>query len=211
MAESTHGGHTHGGQTVTARSPLAHLEATLVDGSVPGARGVTLREVGLLTMVSLRVAAEGPAATRMAEVLGASLPLQCGAVGVGATHQVLWLGPDEFLVVSTAPAVALTASLVEALGDSAGLVVDVSANRTTLELSGPSAREVVEKDCMLDLHPRVFTPNTAVSTQIGHVPVILWQTDLAPTYRILPRASFSEFVAHWLLDAMSEYAQPEVF
>ena len=30
------------------------------------------------------------------------------------------------------------------------------------------------------------------------------------TYRIFPRASFAEFLGRWLLDAMREYASPEV-
>ncbi|WP_167040905.1 sarcosine oxidase subunit gamma family protein [Salinibacterium sp. ZJ454] len=197
-------------RTELERRPLAHLEAALVEGSVTGERGVTLREVAFLTMISMRVDPAQPAAIRLADVLGTSLPLTYGTVGAGPEHQVLWLGPNEFLVVSKDDAGELTARLVEALGESSGLVVDVSANRTTLELNGPSAREVLEKGCMLDLHPRAFTPGTAVSTQIGPVPVILWQTTEIPTYRILPRASFSDYAARWLLDAMLEYAEPEV-
>jgi sarcosine oxidase subunit gamma len=33
-------------------------------------------------------------------------------------------------------------------------VVDLSANRTTFELTGPQGRAVLEKGCSLDLHPR---------------------------------------------------------
>ena len=91
----------------------------------------------------------------------------------------------------------------------AGAVVDLSANRTTLELSGPSARSVLEKGCHYDLHPRSFPPGTAVSTELGPVPVLLWKTD-EHTFRILPRASFADYVVHWLLDAMTEFAVPEV-
>lgn len=193
-----------------ARSPLAHLQTAMAEGAVFGERGVTLREVAFVTMISVRVDPTGSAASRLAEVLGASIPLSCGTVATGSTHQVLWLGPDEFLVVSGDDAASLTDRLVEALGESPGLVVDVSANRTTLELSGPSARAVLEKGCMLDLHPRAFKAGTAVSTQIGPVLVILWQVDDVPSYRILPRASFSDYAARWLLDAMLEYGEPEV-
>ena len=84
-------------------------------------------------------------------------------------------------------------------------MVDLSANRTTLELSGPRARAVLEKGCALDLHPRVFQPGTALSTEIGGIPVVLWKTG-DETYRIFPRASFAEFLGRWLLDAMREYA-----
>ena len=191
-----------------ARSPLAHLEAAMADGSVVGKRGVTLRELAFVTMVTIRVAVDQPVASRVAEIVGAALPTECGSVGACKEHQVLWLGPDEFLVVSDTDPATLTAQLEEALGVDPGLVVDVSANRTTLELSGPSAREVLEKGCVLDLHPRAFRAGIAVSTMLGPVPVILWQTDALPTYRIMPRGSFADYTARWLLNAMIEFAGP---
>ena len=40
--------------------------------------------------------------------------------------------------------------------------------------------------------------------QDGPVPVILWCYD-EDTYRILPRSSFADYLARWLLDAMAEY------
>jgi sarcosine oxidase subunit gamma len=104
----------------------------------------------------------------------------------------------------------VTAELREALGGGPGSVVDVSANRTTLELSGPAARQVLEKGCPLDLHPRAFGPGRAVSTTVGPVAVLLWQVDDGPTYRLFPRSSFADHLARRLIDAMSEYRGPEV-
>ncbi|MEO7123598.1 MAG: sarcosine oxidase subunit gamma family protein [Lacisediminihabitans sp.] len=193
-----------------ARSPLAHLKATLAQGAVSGDRGVSLREIPFLTMVSVRIAPGSPQAARLAHVLGADMPAACGRVSTGPQSDVLWLGPDEFLVISENDATQLTEQLTEALGDSPGLVVDLSANRTTLELSGPSARAVLEKGCSVDLHPREFAPGMAVVTQVGAAPVVLWQTDDAPTYRVFPRASFAHYTALWLLDSMVEFAEPEV-
>jgi sarcosine oxidase subunit gamma len=122
---------------------------------------------------------------------------------------VLWLSPDEFLVVPGEEPSAATRALLEALGDQPGSVIDLSANRTTLELSGPSARAVLEKGCPLDLHPREFTAGTAYVTLIGSVPVILWKVE-EETYRILPRSSFADFLGRWLLDAMAEFKAPEI-
>jgi len=99
--------------------------------------------------------------------------------------------------------------LREALGNDPGSVVDVSANRTPLELSGPSARATLEKGCPVDLHPRSFGPGSAVATNLGPVPLVLWQTG-AVTYRLLPRSSFADYAARWLVDATTEYTGPEV-
>lgn len=189
-------------------SPLAHLkEALSRDNSA-----VRLEEQPFRTMVSLRVDPGGAAYDRISRVLGIALPASCGETATGDGHTVLWLGPDEWLVVAkeTAPAYdPLVDALLEALGVERGAVVDVSANRTTLELSGEKARAVLEKGCPVDLHPRAFTPGRAVTTVVGPIPVLLWQVE-ATTYRLFPRSSFADYLARWLLDAMSEYDGPAV-
>jgi heterotetrameric sarcosine oxidase gamma subunit len=191
-------------------SPVAHLEERMRAATVTGARGVTLTEWPYISMVNLRVDPASEAAERIEKALGASLPRQCGHTTTSGPHTVIWLGPDEWLVLSQAEVTAVAAELREALADAPGSVVDVSANRTTLELSGPAARQVLEKGCPLDLHPRAFGPGRAVSTTVGPIAVLLWQVDDAPTYRLLPRSSFADYLARWLIDAMSEYDGPEI-
>jgi sarcosine oxidase subunit gamma len=164
-------------------------------------------------MVGLRVDRKSGAGQRIASVTG-GLPAACGAVSGSGETSVLWLGPEEFLVVAPMEAHEslggdLLQALREALGDGEGQVVDLSANRTTFELTGARARAVLEKGCSLDLHPRVFKAGTALSTEIGNIPVVLWKTG-DESYRIFPRASFADFLGRWLLDAMREYASPEV-
>ncbi|WP_328429738.1 sarcosine oxidase subunit gamma [Streptomyces sp. NBC_00443] len=196
------------GPVAPRTSPLAHLEERMRTATVTGARGVALAERPFLTMVNLRVDPASEAAERMAKTLGTPLPRQCGHTTASDAHTIVWLGPDEWLVVSEGTSVA--AELKEALGVDPGSVVDVSANRTTLVLSGPSARDVLEKGCALDLHPRAFGPGRAVSTTVGPVAVLLWQVDDEPTYRLFPRSSFADYLARWLIDAMSEYRGPAI-
>ena len=198
------------GPVALRTSPLTHLEERMRAATVTGARGVALTERPFLTMVNLRVDPASEAADRIEKTLRAPLPRRCGHTTASGPHTVLWLGPDEWLVVSEAEETAVAAELREILGADPGSVVDVSANRTTLELSGPSARQVLEKGCPLDLHPRSFEPGRAVSTTVGPVAVLLWQVDDQPAYRLLPRSSFADYLARWLIDAMSEYHGPEV-
>ncbi|MHA7263504.1 sarcosine oxidase subunit gamma [Arthrobacter sp. TMN-37] len=193
------------------RSPASLLHEAFSAGSTVGV--VELSEVEFLTMAGVRVEPGSAEGQRIAAVTG-GLPARCGDVAGSTGANVLWLGPTEFLVVAPPEAHEtlggdLVPSLVEALADGQGQVVDLSANRTTFELTGPRARAVLEKGCSLDLHPRVHPAGTALSTEVGGIPVILWKTAEA-TYRILPRASFVTFLGHWLLDAMREYASPEV-
>ena len=196
-------------------SPAAHLAARFAAAEVRGARAVRIREVPFLTMVGLRAAPGSSAADWLGGHLGVRLPDRCGAVATGDGFSVLWLSPDEFLVVAGAAASSpeaprqLADALAGALDGQPGSAVDLSANRTTFELSGPMARDVLEKGCALDLHPRAFEIGTAYVSAIGSVPVILWKLD-QDLYRLLPRASFADFLGRWLLDAMLEYQSPEL-
>jgi len=210
MAEPTIDAGAGTGPVALRTSPLAHLEERMRAATVTGARGVTLAERPFTTMVNLRVAPGSEAADRIGKTLGTPLPQQCGETTASGPHTAVWLGPDEWLVLSQAEETAVVAELRSALDGSPGSVVDVSANRTTLELSGPAARQLLEKGCPLDLHPRAFAPGRAVSTTVGPVAVLLWQTDDTPTYRLLPRSSFADYLTRWIIDAMSEYRAPEI-
>jgi sarcosine oxidase subunit gamma len=180
-------------------------------GSIEGT--VVLKEGQFQTMAGVRVDPGSEAGERIASVTG-GLPARCGEVAGTERVTVLWLGPQEFLVVAPEEAHDslggdLIGSLVAALGDAPGQVVDLSANRTTFELSGARARAVLEKGCSLDLHPRSFTPGTALNTEVGNIPVVLFKTG-EESFRLFPRASFADYLGRWLLDAMREFASPEV-
>ncbi|WP_043640660.1 2Fe-2S iron-sulfur cluster-binding protein [Nonomuraea candida] len=77
--------------------------------------------------------------------------------------------------------------------------VDVSGQRTILELSGPAAEDVLVTGCPVDLHPSAF-PGHA-QTLLGRTSVVLERR--APgVHRIYVRSSFTRYLAEWLLDAM---------
>lgn len=113
----------------------------------------------------------------------------------------LWLGPDEFLLLTEAGPAA-SAELTNALADR-GAIVDLSAGRVELELRGAASREVLSAGTAIDLHPRVFGAGSVVSTLLARVPVILFQIDEVPTYRILVRPSFEAYLTAWLRDAIA--------
>lgn len=196
---------------VLRRSPLDGVSAEIRNGTVVGTGSVSLLEQPFRTMVSLRVDPRSEAARTIEKVLGTGLPRACGDVTNADAHDVLWMGPDEWLVVTRVAedilVDRLSAALVDlrATGvDAHAAVVDVSANRTVLELSGPTARAVLEKGCPADLHPRAFEDGTAIATTLARVPLLLWKVD-NHLFRLLPRASFSPYVVDWLLDAMEEF------
>lgn len=190
------------------RSPVQDLAAEMAAAS---GEQVTLREVPFLTQTGVRVQPGTPAGDALEAALGVPLPRRVGEVTDAAGEtSVLWFAPDEFLVVGPDEAVSGIAAtevadrLAGALGDEPGQVVDLSANRTTLELSGPRARNVLDKSCHLDLHPREFPVGRAVLTLLDKVPIVLWRTG-TDTWWVMPRASFATHVVRWLVDGMREF------
>ena len=151
MAETAAPKTSHETNLALRTSPAALLRAAFEAGSVRGT--VELSEITFLTMVGLRVDRNTDAGQRIASVTG-GLPAACGAVSGSGDTSVLWLGPEEFLVVAPLEAHEslggdLIQALREALADGEGQVVDLSANRTTFELTGPLSRAVLEKGCFL--------------------------------------------------------------
>lgn len=157
--------------------------------------GASLRELPLLPQVNLR-----------AEPVD-GLPTQPNTVGERAGASVLWLGPDEWLLVGEEGSGLTERGLRAELGEAALAVTDVSGQRTVLELRGPGARDVLEQGCSLDLHPRHFGPGQCAQALLARADVILWQTEAdPPAYRLLVGCSFAPYLAAWLRDAMSEPA-----
>lgn len=193
------------------RSPLAERAAEL---DAAGGRRVRLREVPFRTQISLRAEPGGPAADGLEKVLGAPLPRKVGQVSeveAPVTGHVLWFGPDDFLLVAGDEAErelscsALAGILAEAVGEHRGQAVDLSGNRTVLELTGPNAVDVLYRMVEVDVHPDFFPVGSAILTLVAGSSAALWRTD-EDSYWIMPRASFADHTANWLLDAMREFA-----
>lgn len=169
-----------------------------------------------VAMASVRLDPGGPAAAAVADHLGVALPTAAATWVSGSLDgdpvRVIWLGPDEWLVTSSACAPdELEAGLRGAVAGAATVagvaVVDVSAQHVTLRLRGEHARDVLATGCALDLHPRVFGAGRAARTTLGLAGVALLVLDPAGgDYQIIVRASFARYLADWLLDAASEFS-----
>lgn len=191
----------------TRVSPAAHLYQEMADASAAG--DLSLSEVAFSTNISVRVAPGTAGYDAVAAATGVGLPAKVTEVsGEVSSVAALWLGPDEFLV-SVQEDAGLGANLEEALGQNPGQVVDLSANRSVLELVGAKAPLVLRKSCPADLHPRAFGVNQAITTSLANIPVLLWRTG-EESWRIMPRASFTEHTVRWLIDAMLEFTSEPV-
>ena len=187
-------------------SPAEHRHADMETGS---SAAVRLREIPFAQMLAIRAEPGSEMAAAVEAEIG-RLPAAVKQVTVSERATTCWLSPDEFLAVLADESLTAAAEAAETIMDRAGYapghVLDVSANRTVLELTGPAGRDILESSATIDLHPRMFPVGTAVATNFAQTQVILHKTG-EETWRILPRSSFADYVVTWLLDAMEEYRQ----
>lgn len=135
---------------------------------------------------------------RVHEVLGQPLPVEANTFSAGA-HRVYWLGPDEWLIRCEWDAVAgLVAALEAALAGMHVAVNDVSGGNITVRLSGPGARRTLAKGCTLDLHPREFAPGQCAQSALAKASALFGMIDEAPTFEIVVRRSFADYLVRWL-------------
>lgn len=184
-----------------ARSPLDQLAPSLGEVAQRTSGRLALTPLARRGQLDLRLGDDGGRSVQLVErALGATLPSEPNRVSCGETT-VAWLGPDEWLIFCDPGAVAsLEARLRAALDGSWGSVVDVSANRIGLSISGPLAREALMTCCTLDLRPAQFRVDGCAQTLIERAGVLLHRRD-DDTFDLWVRPSFARYLALVLLDA----------
>lgn len=177
-----------------AKSPL--------DGATHGRdNAVLLKEVPFTPGYDVRVDPASPAYGLVCEALGLRLPTRVGRTAASDDLTAMAIGPDWWLVTGTRD----VAALLEPLRAEHHLsVVDVSAQRTTIELCGPHALDVLEHLWEQDLRPEHFPVGRCAQGILAKTPVILWHCD-TDCYCLFVRSSFARHAWQALTDATVEY------
>ncbi|MFW0107590.1 hypothetical protein ACN08X_01755 [Rothia sp. P6271] len=177
---------------------------------------VQVREISSLTLVRIQVAPDSVAAARMSQVLGIDFPRHRGEVTgdsqareiLYGTRQIvaaLWVHEDTFLIATHVDPIKLGRALDRALGSEPGLVLDVSANRTVIELSGEEAPEVLAR-CVTfedDATPELFDIGMGWRCNVGEAELMLWRIDRFE-YLMVPRSSTTAPFLVTLLDTIEK-------
>ena len=150
-----------------------------------------------MTQVDLRV---DPATSQLrSRRLPFELPLESNTWKSSSGVQTLWLGPDEWLLVThsgAGRAATLIGEIGAALGSAHHSAVDVSAARTVFELWGAERYDVLAAGCGLDLHERSWRPGTCAQTLLARVPMLLQEHD--GMTRLFVRSSLERYLVTWL-------------
>ena len=168
---------------------------------------VAIRELPGLHAIDLRVAPGSSTQAAVAEALGMDLPGKPGqtrgcAISGGGEAHALCLAPDWWLIVGFQEAEQKLAPLQ--LNNYHFSVVDVSGQRTTIELEGPKAREVLAHLWDQDLREKSFPVASVSQGLMAKAPVIVYH--VAPfRYRVMVRSSFALHLWKAIVDAAQEW------
>ena len=187
------------------RSPLSDYRDRFVALSAATRGDIALREVPYVAQVDFRADPNDiDIMQRLALTLGFALPVVPNTTTSLNDRRALWLAPDEWLVVGPdGQQETLEQALRDGRNGAFGSIVDVSANRTVLEVGGPKAGELLAHSVPIDLDARSFGPGRCAQTLMAKAQVILERRHES-AFHVYARSSFASYVAGWLVDAAAE-------
>ena len=185
---------------VVLSSPLAAFlsggqRALQVDG-----RATVLEEILFPAMVNLRGNADDPAFVQaVLQATGLHLPRNSNTASLDPQRQLLWLGPDEWLLTCRdSQGSALADTLRAALQGQHSSVVEVGDGNATLLVHGPAAAELLARGCPLDLHPRVFVAGNVAQSHVAKAAATILCLEPGTRFELTVRRSFADYLARWL-------------
>ena len=155
------------------------------------------RSADLARLGAVEIAFPTQVDVRIGDAAALAFPTEPNTWARVGEREVLWLGPDEWLVIAAADAAEVSADLESALAGVHHSVVDVSANRAVIELADAGRLELLSSACPIDLDPRSWTEGRCAQTLFGAAQVLLQER--ASDTRLFVRPSFATYVVDLLL------------
>ena len=188
------------------RCPLAHRQ------KLEGTKGaVHIAERPFRGKLILRARAED-AAEPLRAALGLGLPFDPLTSATSDDVSALWMGPDEWMLLTAEDALAdCEAKARAALAGLHHQLVAVSDYYTVVAIAGPKARELLMKLTALDVHPRAFRPGMVAGSVFAHQNALLWLPLDADedAFQLVVRWSMADYFWCAIAEAGREWGVPE--
>ena len=187
-----------------------HL-SPLVDKVAINSDNISLQQNEFIGKINLRVKENDQKAREVIEnYFDYNLPKSSGEVSGNDEGRVLWLGPNEYLILcSDQNKSNIINNLNENLKTSFYALTDVSDYYLTMRLSGPKSIEVLSKACPLNFEKNLLKKNSCAQSYISKATVLIDRLSDEPIFDISVRWSFAEYLWDWLADSSSEFVISE--
>lgn len=185
------------------QSPLHSFGLSSRAKAIDAKYGVWANEVPLLGYISLRGDASNAGfAEGASKALGVKLPTEPCTLAQSSGTTVLWLSPDEWMIVTprNAHSAVLTA-LNQSLAGIRSQVADNSGGYTQVIVQGPNARDVLSHCTVYDLDR--LSQGRVVGTTFGKSSLYLRRA--GDGYCLLLRRSFADYIWRYLERAAEPY------
>ena len=169
---------------------------------------IAIRELPGLHTIDLRAEPGSSTHAAVIKALGIDLPVKPGqtsamSISGGDEAHAFCLAPDWWLIVGF-PEVEQMLAPLRLNNDYHLSAVDVSGQRTTIELEGPNVREVLAHLWEQDLREKSFPVGSVSQGLMAKAPVIIFHIALF-RYRVMVRSSFALHLWKALVDAAEEW------
>lgn len=185
------------------QSPLHLLAAASRTSTANTRAGVSACEMRLLGYISLRGDAGNAAfMDATARVLGTALPTEPCTFVRPETQAVLWLSPDEWMIVC--PRANLDTqlrALGQALAGTHHQAIDNSGGYTQVRIHGPNAIDVLRHASVYDFS--ALGPGRVVGTTFGKSSLYVYRDN--DGFCLLLRRSFTDYIWRFLVRATEPY------
>ena len=185
------------------RSALHGQAAKMHSNPNGGDPGLVFREMAHLGKLNMR--ADQSAGKIVKSIIGCAFPPVANKFTTAGKRHVVWLGPDEFLILCEAGKDEdLTSAIQLTIGDRHSAVTNISDALAAFHLKGTDVRQTLAKGCALDLHHTSFTSGDAAQTLLSNAAVTIMAL-ADDEFIVICRTSFASYLHDWLLDAALEY------
>ncbi len=194
--------------SIKLESPLHHAQPDPLIGQVNSAgisAGIVLHEAALLGHLNLRGNAKDEAfLTGVQEALGVALPISPCSSAKGDMAQIIWLAPDEWLVVVASGTEFDIEQKLRSTLKGHFAVSDISGAQTIIELSGSNVIDLMKKSTGYDLHIDSFPVGKVVGTTFAKAGAHILRVS-EDKFQLVVRRSFSDYIWLWIQQGSQEY------
>ena len=170
---------------------------------------ISLNEKQSIFKINLRGDLDNKDFTNKTEkMLGILLPKESGSISSKENRNCLWLGPNEWLIVSNDTSIndvngyKIEKMLFDSISKTnLGAITNVTEQLTIFNLSGSNIIEVLSKSSPFDFENDKFRDNSVIQTLLNNVDVIVHRKKITDM-DLYVRRSFSSFLWSWILDSI---------
>jgi len=185
-------------------SPLHHVQLEQLINQ-PSDGGIVFHEAAFSGHLNLRGnAQDAEFLSGVEQVLGVALPVSPCSSAKSETAQIMWLAPDEWLIVVDSGNEYDIEQKLRANLTGHFAISDISGAQTIVELSGSNIHDLMKKSTGYDFYLEHFPIGKVVGTTFAKAGAHILRVS-EDKFQLIIRRSFSDYVWLWIQQGSQEY------